>query len=84
MIPLIWNVQNRYRQIDRTQIGDFQGLGPGIGGGWEEWGATVNGYGIPFWGDENTLELDCDNGYMNILKVLELHTSKYKLIKLNN
>ena len=50
----------------------------------EEWGATVNGYGIPFWGDENTLELDCDNCYMNILKVLELHTSKYKLIKLNN
>ena len=50
----------------------------------EEWGATVNGYGVSFWGDENTLELDCDNGYMNILKVLELHTSKYKLIKLNN
>ena len=42
MIPLIWNVQNRYRQIDRTQIGDFQGLGQGIGGGWEEWGATVD------------------------------------------
>lgn len=42
MIPLIWNVQNRYRQIDRTQIGDFQGLGQGIGSGWEEWGATVD------------------------------------------
>ena len=50
----------------------------------EEWGATVNGYGVPFWGDENILKLDCDNSYMNILKVLELYTSKYKLIKLNN
>ena len=34
--------------------------------------------------DENILKLDCDNSYMNILKVLELYTSKYKLIKLNN
>ena len=50
----------------------------------EEWGATVQGYGVPFWGDENILEVDCDDSYTSILKVLELHTSKYKLIKLNN
>lgn len=43
MTPVIRNAQNRYIQIDRTQIGDFQGLRQGIGAGaeGEEWGATV-------------------------------------------
>lgn len=30
--------------------------------GWEEWGVmTANGYGVPFWGDENVLKLDRDD-----------------------
>ena len=30
---------------------------------WEwAWGVTANGYRVSFWGDENVLELDNDDG----------------------
>ena len=40
------------------------------------WGATPNGYRVTFQGDENALQLDGDDNYMNILKSRELYTLK--------
>ena len=38
------------------KISGYQGLGVGSGVG-REWGVTVNGYRVSYWGDENVLKL---------------------------
>lgn len=53
MIPFAWNIQNR--QVKNLWLS---------GGGVEEteWGVTTNEYGLIFWGDENSLNIDGGDG----------------------
>ena len=56
MIPFTWNVQNR-KSIDRENI--LVVLSVGRRRCWEK--VTAKGYRVTFWGNENTLNLDCDD-----------------------
>ena len=56
VIPFILNVQ--HGQIHREESRSVVARA----GSRAEWGATANGFGVSFWGDENILELDKSNG----------------------
>ena len=32
----------------------------------DEWGVTINGYKVSYWGDKNVLKLDGDDGYTSL------------------